>query len=180
MTEAEGTISQPQLRTCQIITLLIIGGALAFLAIALVLVLGSDRPAAPAGALPLVSIMAAVFMALTAGLSFLVPEVVSRTALRQLLAGNWQPPEGADPRAFPTFTAKLMTVYQTSLIVGLAMLEGGAFFLLMAYIIEAQLWAVALVAIPVGLMAQRFPIEARVRVWLDRQADALASLRQGG
>ena len=63
------------------------------------------------------------------------------------------------------------------MIVGLALLEGSAFMALLAYLLEGQTWVLGLAAGVLALMAVRFPTRASVLAWLERQADALAALR---
>src|SRR5207237_8078997 len=106
---------------------------------------------------------------------FIGPGLSTRSALRQILAGTWLPGNQA---AFATGGAKLMGLRMATLIVGLAMLEGTAFFGCIAYLLEAHPLALAVVGVAVVLMLCKFPTEARGRAWLERQADRLNELRQ--
>jgi hypothetical protein len=177
MNDVEGVILPARLRTMQIVASALMAGVLMFMAFALVkvLVLDAGRLAVDT---PLMSFLALGFFAMTAPISFVMPRVITQAALRQLLAGDWQAPQGADPRAYPTVTAKLLAIYQASMIIGLGMLEGCAFFALIAYIVEGQHWVLGVAAAAIALMGCRFPTEPRVRAWLDQQADELAALRQ--
>ncbi len=67
---------------------------------------------------------------------------------------------------------------QTTLIVGLAPLEGTAFLGCIAYLIEANPLALAVVGVAVCLMLYKFPTEGRVRTWLEQQAAVLNGMRE--
>jgi hypothetical protein len=60
----------------------------------------------------------------------------------------------------------------------LALLNSSAFFGCIAYLLEAQPLALAVVGVTVVLMLCKFPTQERVRAWLERQAEVLSELRQ--
>jgi hypothetical protein len=66
------------------------------------------------------------------------------------------------------------------MMIGLALLEGAAFLGCIAYLLEARPLALGVVVVAITPMLVNFPTEARVRAWLERQADQLAELRQQG
>src|SRR5438270_12638706 len=110
----------PRLRVMQIIAGALLLGVVLFLAIVLVIVSGRPQgpAAAPAGGLPLVSVVAVVLLAVEAPLAFLVPGLQTRNALRQIASGTWRLPPGASAAELSTDTAKLLAVRQTTMLIG--------------------------------------------------------------
>jgi hypothetical protein len=163
----------------QIIAGTLVGGVTIFLGIVLYLVQVQHfgRDTRQPGALPVVSIVAAAVLVIQAPLSFVLPNLMTLSALRRILAGTWQPAPGTPLTLYATGGAKLMAVRQGTLIVGLALLEGVAFLGGIAYLVEGQPLALGVVGVALVLMLGRFPTEGRVRSWLKQQADALTDLR---
>jgi hypothetical protein len=65
-----------------------------------------------------------------------------------------------------------MGVYQTATIVGAALLEGAAFFLLVAYFVEGTSWTLpAALAVWLLLAWLHFPTRSSVEHWLTEQQD---------
>lgn len=182
MSSPDDMLPPKRLRVMQIIAGALLLGVLTFLAIALFLVSGRPQGAAggTADGLPVISVLAVMLLVVDAPLAFVVPSFLMRSAVRRIASGAWQAPPGSDPAAFASDAAKLLTVRQTALIIGLALLEGVAFFACIAYLLEAQPFVLAVVLVAVALMLVNFPTEGRVRAWLERQADLLAELRQQG
>jgi MFS family permease len=166
----------------QIIAIALLLGLAIFLGIVLYLVLVQNQGHgnAPPRDVPINSLMAVVMLIVTAPLAFIIPRLLTRLALRRIAAGTWRISEGVPPTVYARDgdKFKLMIVRQTTLIVGLALLEGSAFFGCTAYLLEAQPLALGVVGVAVVLMLCKFPTYVRVRAWLDRQADALSELRQ--
>ena len=181
MHEPEGVIAPAQLRITQIVAGTLIAGVWIFLAVVLFLVhvQNQGQGIAPARDFPYLSLIAAFMLVTLVPMSILLPRFMSQSSMGQLAAGTWKPPEGMDRAALSTVTAKLLAIYQTTLIVRLAMLEGAAFMALVAYLLEAQPWVLGLVAAALALMALGFPTRGRAQAWLDSQADTLAVLREG-
>ena len=72
----------------------------------------------------------------------------------------------------------LVTIYQTSLIMGLAMLEGAAFFNLIIFLLEGK--AVTLISALALLLVEvvRFPTRSGVESWVENQR-AMLQANQG-
>jgi hypothetical protein len=101
------------------------------------------------------SLVGAAGALLQLGLYFVVPRLIRDNATRQAGPGD----------------QKLVQAYQTGLIVGLALLEGAAFFNLVAYMVEKQWWTITIVAALLFWMLLAFPTRTRVTQWLEsRQA----------
>jgi hypothetical protein len=164
------------LRVMQIIAGALLAGVSTFLVIVIVIRNGPGAP--PPQAVFVMTPVAAVFLALLAPLAFMVPGIMTRSALRQINAGTWPARAGASLSASASVGAKLIAVRQTTLLVGLALLEGAAFNACIAYLLEGQVLALAVVGVAIALILSRFPTRERVRNWLERQASALAELRQ--
>ncbi len=174
--------SPKRLRVMQIVAGTMLAGVLIFLGLVLYMVLVQNKGAgtAPPGDLPLLSLMAAAFFVIQVPLSFLVPRFLIQAALRQIASGAWKVPTGANVAEFRSDASKLLAARQTSMIVGLALAEGTAFFACIAYLLEAQPWVLALILACVLLMLVNFPIQGRVRSWLAGQAEQLDQLRRQG
>jgi len=182
MNSPEDILPHRFLRIMQIIASALLLGVVIFLAIALVIVSNqANGPGiAPAGNLPMISVAAVILLAVQAPLAFIVPSLQTRTALRQIASGTWQLPPGANATAFSTDAVKLLAVRQTTMVVSLALLESAAFLGGIAYLLEAQPFALGVVLVVILLMVMNFPTEGRVRGWLEWQTDQLAELRQQG
>lgn len=143
-------------------------GVLLFFGVAIFIVYGSDNPQpAAANRLPMISIMAGMFLLITGPLSFVMPGMITQTALKQIAAGG----EHYDVN-------RLFGMKQTSMIVGMALLEGTAFFGLIAFMIERQPAVLAVPALALAGMLMRFPTENSVRNWIEQQGRRVQELRQ--
>jgi hypothetical protein len=175
-------LPEGRLRVMQIVAGILLLGVLVFLSVVLFIVHVRNNGAGigPPRDLPLLSLLAVLFFAVQAPLAFVVPGLQTRSSLRQIASGNWRLPPGASETAFSTDASKLLAVRQTTMIVGLALLEGAAFLACIAYLQEAQLYVLGVVLAAVVLMLVIFPTEGRIRSWLERQADQLVELRELG
>ncbi len=63
--------------------------------------------------------------------------------------------------------AQLAGLYQTKMIIGMAVLEGAAFVSLIAYITEKQFWSYGVVAFLLGVMAISFPSQGQFEGWAE-------------
>jgi hypothetical protein len=174
------SLTPQRLRTMQTIAGALLVGVVVFLGFALnlVWVQHNGQGMAPPRALPVVSFVAVAMLAICAPLAFVIPRMQTRLALRRILTGTWKAPDGFPPTHEITGGAKLMNVCQTTLIVGLALLQGSAFMGCMAYLLEAEPLTLGVIGVAIVLMLWKFPTERRVRAWLERQAEVLTDLRQ--
>lgn len=139
----------PALLTCRIIAGALVFGVVSFAAVAIVLRLG-DPPAAAM----LISLIAVGFAAVMA---------VARQIVLSLFSGGTGASEGGG-------TSGALALYQTRMIIGLALLEGAAFFNLVAYLVEGHWWSLAVTAGLVALMLSAFPTRGRLTQWVaDRE-----------
>jgi hypothetical protein len=74
--------------------------------------------------------------------------------------------------------APIMMIYQTRMIVGIALLEGAAFFACIAYLFEhRRITIIIAAALLVGILSQ-LPSFARVEAWAEDELAELKQLRQ--
>ena len=126
------------------------------------------------------SLFAVLMLAVCGAGSVLLPRLLTRSALRKIARGTWQPPPRANPGDYGSDAAQLLAVRQTSYIVGLAPLEASALFGCIAYMLERQPLALGVVGVAVLLILIQFPTQRREGAWLERQAEWLAEARHSG
>lgn len=113
----------------------------------------------------LLAVMGVGFAALVLIPSFVVPIITRKTATKELgqeFAGQLDQPGAA---------MKSMEGLQTSMIIGLALLEGTAFFNLIGYMIDGSAWNLLTVAILLMIMFIRIPLPGRVDDWVADMLD---------
>jgi hypothetical protein len=189
---------QPTIRTCQILVAALITGVVFFLLIVLFAIppfmnpapappgggAGGAAIAAPGGSsLPLITLFAAALGIINLVGSFVVPKINVAQARRQIAREGPAPTTKGGPsepkQLYPAgYTGKLAQLYQTQLIIGAAMLEGGAFFAVIAYMLERNPIALVTAIVLLGALAARFPTADRVNAWLDLQLGLLQEERQ--
>lgn len=129
----------------------------------------------------MMTIMAAAFALVSIGASLLIPQMLVAAARRQIATGKWQPP--APGAMMPPALAELgeagqlVMVYQTAMIVGAALLEGAAFFGIIATMIEKSSLALAVSGVCVVLLLAKMPTIGRLSNWLDAQSRAMEADR---
>jgi hypothetical protein len=161
-----------RLPTMQIIAGAMLAGVV--LAAGLLGVLAQGRAQAPAnGQLPIVTLVALALLIIQGPLAFILPTVLAGGGLRRLAAGQ------RDQQAEADVAGVLLAQYQTGMILRAALLEGFGLLGAIAYFLEGQPAALLAPLICVVAMTVTFPTRERVRVWLERQYDALAEAQAG-
>jgi hypothetical protein len=170
--ERDDSIPPGRLRVMQIITGAPILGVVITLGIFvfLVQVPNQGRPFGPGQGPPILSVLALGTLAVLAVASGVLPDVVLRQGLRSIARGEGPPPTG--------YAGRLLLQRQTTLIMGLALLEAPALFCCIAYLLEGRLYTVGGAVLAVLLMASRFPTESGLRAWLRRRLDAVEEERR--
>lgn len=144
------------IRTAQIICAAMILGATMFFVITLVMPVQQQQQQQP-----IMAFMAAGFAAVAMVLRFIVPGRAVSAQIKNLSA---IPVENLDGHLF--------AIFQTRMIIGLALLEGACFFNLTAYVADRQIWTLAVVGFLMLLMAMMFPTLSRFESWSeDRKRD---------
>ncbi len=142
--------SEQTLKIIQIITLALSAGVVIFGVVAVVM-LGAlkEEPTSQ-----LISLIALGF----AGVGYLLHLVLPKILVQNFLQQNPDPDDN-----------KFMEIFQSKTIIGLALLEGAAFFNLVACILEHHWWSLAVAAGLVLWMLAMFPNKQRVLQWIETQ-----------
>ena len=145
------------MRVMQIISAALMMGVLSFFSVVLVItkgeVLGFKAP-------DMISLLAAGFGLVMFVNHLVIPNVVSNQQLKSAAE------KGLAKDDDETQKLKVAAIYQTRLIVGLAMLEGAAFFNLVALLIEKNGLNLIFVIVILGLMVLKFPTRTNVSWWV--------------
>jgi hypothetical protein len=150
-------------RTAQIILATLATGVVMFGMVVVFVV-----PGGQAGNGNTLTLLAVCFAGADLVLCLWVPNLVVAAQRRKIAAGTWQaaPSRGPD---LDTDSGKLAMIYQTKMIIGAAMLEGGCFLALMAYMMERQVPSLLMAAVLLAALLAHFPTYGRVEVWVEEQ-----------
>ena len=166
------------LRIMQIIAFALIAGVLSFAGIAGFLVFGNAPAARPGGQPPaavggseIVMYMAMGFAAVAVVMSFVVPNLISAAGVKGV-AKLAQDGTSTGPKEL---FGRLLGVAQTKMIIAMALVEGAAFFNLIAFIITKSLIPPGVVAGLLGVMAIHFPTKIKLARWLEEQQQNLGA-----
>jgi len=141
------------IRTMQIIALALPQGVILFALIA-VFVLGALSQPSSGNA---VSLIAAGFAAVAFVAHLVVPNLIAGRRVNTQTPPTELQPYGA---------------YQSQMIMKVALLEGAAFFNVIATIIEHNWWSLGIAGLLVGWMLTNFPTRGRVERWIAEQGIA--------
>jgi hypothetical protein len=165
------------LRTMRIIVIALAMGILTFLVVAVVIRL--QNPNQPVPDPPIITLTALGFAGLQLVLQAVVPNRMAAGVRRRIAAGQWPPP-GMRASVPADDVGKLCILYQVRLILGAALAEGAAFFLLIAYLMEGQIISLAAAGVMLALVLARFPIRSGLEGWLSDQQEQLRQERMAG
>jgi hypothetical protein len=164
---APDVVSDARLTRMRIIVGVMTVGVIGFAVVAVAMRARGSMPPPPAQ--PLISIVAAAFGLITLVARMLMLPAMTNAGRRQLHGVK------------DVTTDQLLNVYQTRMIVGSALMEGPAFFFLIAYLTEATPWALAGGLLFGAFMAiMNFPTRERLDSWLAVQRELLEQERLGG
>jgi hypothetical protein len=152
-------VPAPMLLSIQIVVATLLSGVLIFAAIAYVVRMRD--PAKVATNPPRVSFMALGFAPIMLAVRAVLVPIVAKAGRKKLLSST------------PVTVKQLMEQFSARTIMGSALLEDSAFFLLLAYLVEGQPWTLGGGLVMAGLIGvQQFPTRSRVEAALaaDRQA----------
>lgn len=183
MTSPSDTLAA-RLRVLQIIAFALMSGSAFFLAVVVYLVQqngGRGQSQLDPAAMPIISYVAALVLVMEAPLAFFIPRILEQAGLNRLAAvprdGLVLPPNPRGPSGPITDQGYLLNLYQTSMIIGMALFEGASFFGSIAYLLEARPFALAIAAAPIALIALRFPTHDRLTAWLRQRSAELDNRR---
>lgn len=100
-------------------------------------------------------LMGAGFAVMAMVLHIVVPNAMARQGLADMSSNS--------------AASEFVSVYQGKLIVGLALLEGAAFFNLICCIIEHNWWSMAIAGALLSWMLFAFPTRSRVEHWIENK-----------
>jgi hypothetical protein len=159
----------PRIRVMQIIGSALVMGLLIFMGVSLFLrTTGKFRNPPPD--VPIISYVAAGFCGIQLIAFFFVPGIMVKAGRRRIGANVG--PLGAGLVSAHS-TGSLCGLYQTSMIVGDALLEGAALFLIIAFLIEGELIALLLAVFLLIILILQIPTRSRVERWIERQQELL-------
>ena len=144
------TQSEQRIVATQIITIALVMGVVVFGLVSVLAVGALSEP--PDG--QFLSVFALVFTGINFVLHLILPNRIA----------DWGSNQEANPNADAN---DLLGIFQTKTIIGLALLEGAAFFNLIACIVEHNWWSLAIVGALVFWMLAMFPTKTRVLQWIE-------------
>lgn len=164
MNEFEIHVPKQLLRTSQIIAAALPLGALTFLGVVLAMRLPNGMP------VNILDIMEFVLFA-QAGvclvLAYVIPETVMKSTAQQQFKGvnldEHVTQESRNPDGQTIYLNKLMGIYQTSMIIGCALLEGAVFFGIVIYMQSDSMWGLIVAGLFIPLMLFKIPTESSVQ-----------------
>ena len=134
-------------------------GVVTFATVAVVL------DAGPKGGVPIVAMIGAGFAAVMLVMRFVVPAWIVGAARRELArkvaSGGFR---DSSELAFD-----LYRIFQTKLIISMALLGGVALFNCVAYIVDRQWWTLAVVGVLLFAIGVQFPTKSRLEYWVHDQ-----------
>ncbi len=149
-----------RLRTMQILVSAMIMGVAGFVVIAVLMRGSGAMKAAPDP--PMVTYVAMLFT---------LPNIVAFVIMRQMVLKQGLSKLVSAPPPPEDQWKSFLALYQTRLIISAALLEGQAFFLVIAYLLEGQLPCLILALIYLVGLALLFPTQPRLETWLERVRD---------
>lgn len=162
------------LRVMQIIGGALIFGVLSFGGVACFLVFsqmrGAAQPGGPDGGANILVYMSAGMAFLNVVLSVVVPNAIANSGV-QAVAKKAQDGTSTGPKEL---FGRLLGVAQTRMIIAMALIEGAAFFGLIAFIQTKSLIPLAIVGGLLFVMAIHFPTKMKLARWLEDQQRLLS------
>lgn len=150
-----------QIKVIQIIAMALMMGVLSFGVVAFKLGQGKQPPATP-----IVSYVAAGMGVMMFVMHIVVPKIVTNQRMN-----------GLEKHAGDV-TSILVKTFQTKTIIGFALLEGAAFYGLVAYIVEGHEIAIGVSIFMLFCMSIEFPGTNRVNNWIESNAETIRMKRE--
>ncbi len=163
------------LRTAQLITFALATGVILFLVIVTVF-LGARVQAFEEGAMISFAMAAIAVVAIFARL--FVPGLVVNSSCQRIATGTFVINPGQSNTVLPdTDEGKLLQVFLIKTIIGAAILEGGAFGNLVAFMLEGQIYSIVLAIICLLGVVVAFPTRSGLSEWLESRQRRLSEFR---
>jgi hypothetical protein len=166
LSESQRAELKSQLRVMQIIVGALALGVINFLVV--VLVIATKNEAGPVD-VPLLTYLSAGVAAAAAFASIVVPMILAGSVRRSFSNDT----DGTNIRA-------LAQIYQTQLIIRCAILEGAAFFCIVAYMHERHVIGLIAAGLLLLMLLAQFPTASRLEAWVENErvvADQMRLLR---
>ncbi len=179
-TDTGDDLTSARVRTAQIVASALLNGALIFAGIAVFLVQQRGKGLSPPTGMPVISYAAVALFVLELALWRFLPDQIANNQVGKIARGAWTPGPGAPATVFATDTDKLLSVFQTKTLVANALLEAVALLGCAAYMLEGQLFVLAVVGGAVVLMLVTFPTRANLAQWLAERQARIDEIRQSG
>lgn len=145
---------EKQLRTMPIIAQALITGVIGFLAVAWFIKSDPD----PDAGTPMMTYMAAGFALINLSVRAVMMGVIPKEQIKLQRQYITDSEEGRK---------RLAVIYQTRMIIGMALLEGSAFFAIIAWISESNDLALGVIGFILVVMIMSFPFKQRVLDWIE-------------
>jgi hypothetical protein len=177
LTDAQQSFLKKMVRVLQIIFAALVMGVCMFLGV--VLLLEIDLPGEVLPDQPFLTYFAAGTAALAIVAWGVVPGMIAGRVRDMIACGKVPTSAFCQERAAELGdVGALGAAYQARAITGAAILEGAAFFNLVAYMIEAQPINVAAAVVLVVVMLAAIPTYGRAEAWVDHELTTIEQLRQ--
>lgn len=147
-------------QTVQIICAALAGGVVMFAAVVSVAGLAPDPPAGQ-----MLSLMGLVFGVASVFGRIVVPGIVPVPPTKL----NMGDADASEATEVNRRALALFAIYQTQMIIGLAILEGAAFFNVIAYMLEGNVWSLGAAGGLIVVMLLTFPTRSRVAFWIENR-----------
>jgi len=152
-----GPKAEAMVRIMQIIAAALMMGVLALLFVVLLVTRGDIGGMQNADLITMIAGGSGFLMIVN---HLVIPGIITRAQLKQAAAsGILQKEEQAKIEHF-------CAIYQTQMIIGLALLEGAAFFNLIALMVEKSVASLGVVILLLSLMLLKFPTRDKVSFWV--------------
>jgi len=153
----------PHVKVTQIIVLALFSGVLVFGGVVL-FTPADDRN----GEMGILSLMSVGMTGISVLVSFLIPKLIVKQNRNKIASGDWAVvPSGAPIKE--TDAGKFSIVFQMTTIVGCTVLEGAAFFALIAYMQEGHLTTLVSTGVLMLGILLYFPTRTRIENWIEHQ-----------
>lgn len=172
--------------TSQIIVAALLAGVLVFLVIAAMLIQsGTMKPNREFAETMNVVLLLFLIGDLTARL--IVPRNVVARARRNIADGTWRLPQGSGEQQTARFASfieqtgdagRLLAVHLTKTIIAVALLEGAAFFAIIAYLITGSMLALVIAVALIVALAFHIPTRSGVVHWIENQLQLIEHERR--
>lgn len=172
LTEVQERFLKKSLLTMQIIAGALIQGVVVFLVVVVFLL-----PPPPNRVAVFSSYIGLGFALVAMAMSLVVPNIILASTKKSLVKGK--PSELLKQYGEVSnlgFLAPLTGLYQTRMIIAMALLEGAAFFNLVSYMMERQPFTLAVVGMLLLALVMNFPTRRGLEKWLAQETKSIAEM----